>query len=307
MSAASGRRILFFGSSSFALPTLDRLAEEADLVAVVTRPARPAGRRQRASETPVAMRSRELGCQPLAPERLDAAELTDSLRSLRPDFGVVVSYGGLLPASLLAVPKHGFWNVHPSLLPRWRGAAPVQRAMLAGDAVTGVSIMQVVASLDSGPVAMQSKTRIRTSETAGELAVRLAALGAKTLSELLRGHLHLTARPQNHALATYAHKLAAEDERIDWRLGAKHVDRQIRALSPRPGAWSRLRDERIRILEAEVRLADGAPGLAMDDRLLIGCGQGALRLRRLQRPGKRILPAEEFLRGCPVTAGTRLE
>ena len=251
-------------------------------------------------ETPIALAGRMLGMEPRVPLSLKDAALAEELHSLEPDFGIVASFGGLIPESLLAIPRHGFWNVHPSLLPRWRGAAPVQRAILAGDRRTGVSIMQVVAELDAGPVAAVRETTIGADETGGALEDRLAALGAELLTDTLGNLGSSTLTGQDPAAVTYAAKIRREDERIDWREDAVAVLRRIRALCPRPAAWSALGDERIRIHRAEVAQGEGPPGRVLDDALRVACGAGAVRILEAQRPGKRAMSAADMLRGFPV-------
>ncbi len=307
MTSAARPRAAFFGTSEFAVPALERMAAEADLVAVYTRPPRAAGRGRRVRETPVALASRALGLEPRAPFRLGDDALADELRSLDLEFGVVASFGALIPETLLAIPRRGFWNVHPSLLPRWRGAAPVQRAILAGDRLTGVSIMKVVAALDAGPIAAMEKAAIGERETAGALETRLAQQGAELLARTLRSIGDTTPREQDPAAATYAEKISREDERIDWQEDAAAVLRRVRALSPRPAAWSLLGDERVRILDAEKSGGGGAPGVALDDQLLVACGSGAIRVLEAQRQGKRTLGAADLLRGFPIPAGSQFK
>lgn len=307
MTGAARPRSAFFGTSEFAVPSLERMAAETDLVAVYTRPPRAAGRGGRMRETPVALASRALGIGPRAPSRLGDDALAEELRSLDLEFGVVASFGVLIPEALLAIPRRGFWNVHPSLLPRWRGAAPVQRAILAGDCLTGVSIMKVVAALDAGPIAAIEKTAIGERETAGALETRLAQQGAELLARTLRSIGDTTAREQDPAAATYAEKISREDERIDWQEDAEAVLRRIRALSPRPAAWSLLGNERVRILDAVESGGGGTPGVALDDRLLVACGSGAIRILEAQRPGKRTLGAADLLRGFPIPAGSQFK
>ena len=307
MNRSRKARAAFFGSSTFAVPSLRRIAAELDLVAVYTQPPSRAGRGRRMRETPIALASRSLGMEPRVPSSLRDAALAEELRSLKLEFGIVASFGGLIPESLLAVPRHGFWNVHPSLLPRWRGAAPVQRAILAGDRRTGVSIMQVVAELDAGPVAASRESEIGPDESAGALVDRLAELGAELLADSLANIGSLTLTRQDPAAVTYAAKISRDDERIDWRQDAVAVLRRIRALSPRPAAWTMLADERLRIHRAEVAHGGGPPGRVLDSALRVACGTGAIRILEAQRPGKRAMPAADMLRGFPVPAGAAFQ
>ena len=307
MKRSGQARVAFFGSSTFAVPSLQRIAAELDLVAVYTQPPSRAGRGRRMRETPIALASRTLGMEPGVPSSLKDAALADELRSLQLEFGIVASFGGLIPESLLAIPRRGFWNVHPSLLPRWRGAAPVQRAILAGDRRTGVSIMQVVAELDAGPVAAARETEIGPNETAGALEDRLAELGAELLVDSLADVDSFTLARQDPAAVTYAAKITRDDERIDWRQDAVAVLRRIRALSPRPAAWTMLAGERLRIHRAEVAQGEGPPGHVLDAALRVACGTGAIRILEAQRPGKRSMTAADMLRGFPVPAGAEFK
>ena len=292
-------RTAFFGSAEFALPALAELAAATELVAVYTRPPAPAGRGRRPRETPVAVNCRELALAPRTPDRLDG--LADEILALRLDLAVVAAYGLRIPATLLGLTGRGFWNLHPSLLPRWRGAAPVARAILAGDRQTGVALMRVVAELDAGPVAAMATTAIDDTETTAVLEARLARTGAGLLLAHLPELGRLPLREQDPAGVTYAARLTREDERVDWRQNAARILRQIRALHPR--AWGEFDGERIGLLAAEPAAGRGAPGETLDDRLTIACGEGAIRLLSARRAGRRALPAAEFLRGRPVPAG----
>lgn len=305
MSDAREHRTAFFGSSGFAVPSLERLVEESAVIAVYTRPPQPAGRGGRVRETPVARASRSLGIEPRAPKSLGDPAFAAELEALKLDFGIVASFGALIPEPILAIPRHGFWNVHPSLLPRWRGAAPVQRAILTGDRTTGVSIMRVVAELDAGPVALAEQTTIGSGETAGELESRLATNGADLLVQAIACIDSLEITAQDPGTATYAEKITREDERIDWREDSDAVLRRLRALNPRPGAWSMLAQERIRILAARKATGTGTPGRVLDDQLLVACGVGAIRVLQAQRQGKRVMGVADMLRGFPIPAGSQ--
>ncbi|WP_340109813.1 methionyl-tRNA formyltransferase [Pikeienuella sp. HZG-20] len=301
-------RIAFMGTPEFSVPTLDALAATHDIAAVYTQPPRPAGRGKRPRPTPVAERAGELGLEIRTPLNFRAPADRASFAALELDVAVVVAYGLLLPVELLEAPVHGCFNLHASLLPRWRGAAPIQRAVMAGDTETGVCVMKMEAGLDTGPVASTAVTPIRASDTASSVHDRLAALGAplmvEALARLASGDLKLTAQP---AEGVYAAKIDKTETRIDWRRPSEVVDRQIRGLSRFPGAWFMMEGERVKALMAEAVPGAGAPGEVLDDRLAIACGSGAVRLTRLQRAGGAPMEAEAFLRGRPVAAGAILE
>jgi methionyl-tRNA formyltransferase len=315
-------RIAFFGTPSFAVPTLTEIVGHGhDVAAVYTQPPRAAGRGLAARPSPVHDVADRFGLPVLAPPRLKADGEAERFAALGVDVGVVVAYGQILPEAFLAAPRHGFLNLHGSLLPRWRGAAPVARAIMAGDAETGVMVMRVEAGLDTGPVAMAEKVAIAPDVTAGELADRLATLGAdlmvRALAALSRDGLSFVPQLLSQAAAggvTYAKKLDKAETRIDWSLPAAAVHDHIRGLSPEPGAWFEADlgrgPERIRALRST--LADGSvpagtpPGTVLDAALTIACGVGAVRLLSVQRAGKAPLPAADFLRGTPVAAGVRL-
>jgi methionyl-tRNA formyltransferase len=310
-------RIAFFGTPSFAVPTLSEIVGHGhEVAAVYTQPPRAAGRGLAARRSPVHEVADRFALPVFTPPRLKAEGEAERFAGLAVDLGVVVAYGQILPESFLAAPPHGFLNLHASLLPRWRGAAPVARAIMAGDAETGVMVMRVEAGLDTGPVAMAEKVSIAPDVTAGELADRLATLGAdlmvRALAALSRDGLSFV--PQAADGVTYAKKLDKTETRIDWSLPAAAVHNHIRGLSPEPGAWFEADlgrgPERIRVLRST--LADAAfpaataPGAVLDDRLTVACGSGAVRLLSVQRAGKGPLPAADFLRGAPVAPGTRL-
>lgn len=301
-------RIAFMGTPEFAVPTLEALADAHEIAAVYTQPPRPAGRGKRPRPTPTAKRAAELGFEIRTPPNFrDPAERA-AFAALGLDAAVVVAYGLLLPVEILEAPVHGCFNLHASLLPRWRGAAPIQRAVMAGDVETGVSIMKMDAGLDTGPVALTATTPIRESDTASTLHDRLAALGAplmvEALAHLEARELKLTAQP---AEGVYAAKIEKSETRIDWRRASEHVDRQIRGLSRFPGAWFMVDGERVKALMANQVPGSGAPGETLDDQLTVACGSGAVRLTRLQRAGGAPMEATAFLRGRPVAAGVTLE
>ncbi len=295
--------IVFAGTPEFALPALDALLNAGhQIVAVYTQPDRPAGRGRKLQATAVAARAQTLKLPVRTPEKFNADAVAE-LRGLAPDAMVVVAYGLLLPQTVLDIPRHGCFNIHASLLPRWRGAAPIQRAIMAGDRETGVTIMRMDAGLDTGSTLLQEKVAIG-EQTAGELQDALAKLGARlmveSLEKLERGKLSETAQPAQGA--TYAKKISKDEARLDWQRPATELARQVRAFNPAPVAWTELDGERIRLFRAvEVPLAHGArPGciLAADaDGIRVASGSGALRIELLQRPGGIRLAAAQAVRG----------
>ncbi|NGX17654.1 methionyl-tRNA formyltransferase [Wenzhouxiangella sp. XN24] len=300
-------RLVFAGSSDFAVPALEALAGAGwEICAVLTQPDRPAGRRRQPAPTPVRAHARERGLPVQTPLTLRDPAAVEALAELRPDMVVVVDYGLILPSSVLELPPAGCINGHASLLPRWRGAAPIQHAILAGDVLTGISIMHMDEGLDTGPVYKMQSTEIGSMETGGELRERLAELCAALLVETLPGILggRLEPRPQDDTLATYAGKLDPAAAEIDWRDPATTLARQVRAFAPRPGAWTRRRDERIKLHRA-VALAEceGEPGeiwrtgpAGID----VAAGAGSVRLLELQPPGGRVMSARDFLNSRAV-------
>ena len=310
MTDASARlRLAFMGTPDFAVPSLSALLDAGhEIAAVYTQPPRPAGRGHRERRSPVHDFAAGRGLEIRTPKTLKDAAEQEAFRALALDAAVVAAYGLILPAAVLAAPRLGCLNVHASLLPRWRGAAPIQRAMLAGDRETGVTIMQMDEGLDTGAMLLSGTVAIDADTTAGTLHDRLAGLGAKLIVEVL-GRLAvngLEAVPQPAEGATYAAKIAPADGRIDWS-DADLVDRQVRALSPRPGAWFEYRGERLKVHASEPVPGTGDPGTVLDDRLTVACAAGgAVRLVRLQRPGKAPMAADELLRGFPIHEGTRL-
>lgn len=303
--------LLFMGSAAFAVPALEALARGPHRpLAVYTQPPRPAGRGMAERRTPVHEAALALGLPVRTPASLRDPAVLEELRAFAPDLAVVAAYGLLLPEAVLAVPRLGCLNLHASLLPRWRGAAPIQRAILAGDGETGVCLMRMEKGLDTGPVYACRRTPIGPRETAGELHDRLAAMAA----ELLLAELPAIAAgravpvPQPAEGATYAAKIGPEDQRLDFARSAVELDRRIRALSPAPGAYCRARGERLLVLEAEpVEAPPGAPGEVVALPLTVACGEGALALRRVQRAGRRAMDAPALQRGFPLPLGSRLE
>lgn len=304
-------RIIFMGTPDFAVPTLDALVAAGHEVACVyTQPPRPANRGKRETPSPVHARAEALGIEVRHPARLrDPAEQA-AFAALDADVAVVAAYGLILPQAVLDAPRLGCLNVHASLLPRWRGAAPIQRAILAGDRETGVGIMQMEAGLDTGPVQLEGRTPI-DGKTAGELTTELAQMGAELMLRVLADPDAFPPVPQPADGITHAPKILKDEARIDWNLSAVQVERMVRAFAPAPGAWFEAHGERVKLLAAEVLPPDGAdparPGTIVDDRLTIACNPGLLRARTVQRAGRGAMGAEELLRGFALPAGMRLD
>ncbi len=307
-------RLIFMGTPDFAVPTLIALADSGhEIVAVYTRAPKPAGRRGlELQETPVAREARRLGLPVLTPKTLRDEAAQAEFRAHKADAAVVVAYGLILPKPVLDAPKLGCFNVHASLLPRWRGAAPINRAIMAGDAETGVTIMKMDEGLDTGDIANADSVAIGPDMTAGDLHDVLARRGADlmpiTLAAAERGALTLTPQPAEGV--TYAAKIGKEETRIDWNKPWQQVHDHIRGLSPFPGAWCEIGGVRVKALrstkgEGQTK-KDAAPGSVLDDQLTIACGDGAVRLVQVQRAGRQPMAAEEFLRGTPVNEGMRL-
>jgi methionyl-tRNA formyltransferase len=302
-------RLAFMGSPAFALPALAALlAAGHDIACVYTQPPRAAGRGKRDRPTPVHDFAAERGLPVRTPKSLKQAAAQEDFLDLRLDAAIVVAYGLILPKPILEAPRFGAFNLHASLLPRWRGAAPIQRAIMAGDAVTGVQVMRMEEGLDTGPVLASAGTDIDFDDTAGTLHDRLAAMGATLLVETLAAVERGAAQqmPQRTEGIAYAHKITPEETRIDWSRPARELDCKIRGLSPHPGAWFELEGVRIKALMSRLGAGAGAPGEALDEALLIACGEGALRLTSVQREGRAPMDAQSFLRGQPVPAGARL-
>ncbi len=306
-------RIIFMGTPDFAVPTLRAILEAGhDVAAVYTQPPRAAGRGMALRKSPVHQAAEHAGLTVRTPERLNCAEEQEQFRALEADAAVVVAYGLILPKPILDGTRHGAFNVHASLLPRWRGAAPINRAVMAGDSESGVSIMRITEGLDAGPVCLVRRVKILPEMTAGELHDALAPLGAalmvKALAELEQGRL--TCRPQHDGAATYAPKLDPREMRINWRLRSREVHDRIRGLSPYPGAWFEIeaggKRERIKALRSAPAKGSGPAGTLLDDRLTVACGKGAVRLTEVQRGGRKPMPAADFLRGVTLRSGTVL-
>lgn len=299
-------RLAFLGSPDFAVPALGALAEAGhEIAAVYCQPPRPAGRGQAVRPCPVQRAAEAMGLPVRSPARLkrDAAEHA-FFAGLGLDAAVVAAYGLILPPEMLAAPKRGCLNIHASLLPRWRGAAPIQAALLAGDPETGVTIMQMESGLDTGPMLLRGTVPITETTDATALHDALAALGARLI---LRALAEAPAPvPQPAEGATYAAKLTREDGHLDWSLPAEALARRVRALNPWPGTFTALAGAPFKILAAHPEAGSGVPGTVLDDALLVACGTGALRLTRVQAPGRAALDASAFLRGHPVPRDTRL-
>jgi len=308
-------RIVFMGTPKFALPTLEKLCDAYPVVGVVTQPDRPAGRGRRCVAPPVKQLAEAEGIPVFQPERLRTIEAIEHLRAWMPDLIVVAAFGQILPPAVLELPRFGALNVHGSLLPRWRGATPVQAALLAGDTVTGVTIMQMDEGLDTGPILAQRELPIYQDETAGELEERLAQLGAELLLEILPAYLsgELQPRPQPEEGVTLTRRLQKEAAALDWQQPARLLERQVRAFSPEPGAFTLWGEERLKILRARALpegtpLPEVTPGtvFAQGSMPAVMSGEGALVLLQLQMAGKRPMNGDAFLRGKSAVLGSRL-
>ncbi len=294
------------GTPDFAVPALRALHEAGHaILCVYTQPPRPAGRGKKLMPSPVHVEAERLGIPVRSPVSLRNAEAQAEFAALEADVAVVAAYGLILPQPVLDAPVHGCLNIHASLLPRWRGAAPIHRAVMAGDAETGVTIMQMEAGLDTGP--MLHKVTVPVGrKTTGELFEELGAVGAAVMVEVLANLAAFPPQVQDDAAAIYAPKIDKAEAKIDWSQDAAVIEWLVRGLAPFPGAWFELGEERVKLLLAEVADASGAPGTVLDDDFTIACGSGAIRPLRLQRAGKPVLERDEFLRGRPVAAGTVL-
>ena len=306
-------RIAFLGTPDFAVPSLAALIEAGhEVAAVYSQPPAPRGRGQALKPSPVQAFAEARGLEARTPASMRDPDQIAAFAALDLDAAVVVAYGQILPAAVLDAPRLGSFNLHGSLLPRWRGAAPIQRAVMAGDRQSGVQVMRMTEGLDEGPILLSESVRIDALETAGSLHDRLAPIGAgllvRALDALSRGEA--AERPQSAEGLTYAKKIKPKETRIDWSKPAVDVDRRIRGLSPFPGAWTTAASERgpvrIKALLSRVEDGSGPPGRVLDDAALIACGEGAVRLLRAQREGRAVQDAEAFLRGFPLAAGSLL-
>ena len=306
-------RIVFGGTPDVAIPSLDALADSRhELVAVVTRPDAPSGRGKKLTASPVAQRAAELGIEVLKPQRPRDEEFVTRLTELAPDCCPVVAYGALLPQRVLEIPRHGWVNLHFSLLPAWRGAAPVQHAILAGDQITGATTFRIVLELDAGPILATVSEPIRPDDTAGDLLHRLSLSGARLLVETLDGiedgTLTATPQPETDAQVSYASKINVEDARIDWTQSADVLDRLIRACAPAPGAWTTFRGERFKINSARISDAVLAPGVLQISKraVRVGTATQALELDEIQAQGKKPMPVADWARGITFGPEPRL-
>ena len=298
-------RIVFMGTPEFSVDALDALHDAGhEVVCVYTQPPRPAGRGKKDRPSPVQARAEALGLLVRHPVSLRNDAAQQAFAALHADLAVVVAYGLILPQAVLDAPRLGCLNIHASLLPRWRGAAPIHRAIMAGDAETGVCIMQMEAGLDTGPVLSRASTPIGPAETTSDLHDRLAKMGAEQIVQTLEQLESLSPEPQPRDGVTYASKIDKSEAVIDWTRPATEVDRMIRGLSGFPGAWFDLAGVRIKVLGSTLADGSGAPGTVLDDALTVACGAGAVRLTRLQRAGKGAQDADAFLRGNPLPPGT---
>ncbi len=306
-------RIAFMGSPDFAVPCLAALLEAGhEIACVYSQPPKPSGRGQKLRQTPVHAFARARGIAVRTPKSLKRPAEQADFAALDLDAAAVVAYGLILPRPILEAPRFGCVNLHASLLPRWRGAAPIQRALMAGDRITGVQAMQMEEGLDTGPILVSREVPIEPDDTAGALHDRLAAAGAPVLAEALDLLARGQAAPQPQATegVTYAHKINPEELRLDWSRPARELDLKIRGLSPFPGAWFLLTTAkgpvRVKALDSRLARGEGPPGQTLDDALLVACGEGALRLLVVQREGKGPMDAADFLRGSPIPPDTRL-
>jgi methionyl-tRNA formyltransferase len=308
-------RIVFMGTPDFSVPILNALIGQGhEIVAVYSQPPRPAGRRGlELTPSPVQRNAEQFGIEVRTPKSLKGEEEQQAFRDLQADVAVVVAYGLILPSAILEGTRLGCYNGHASLLPRWRGAAPIQRAIMAGDLETGIMIMKMDEGLDTGPVAMAEKVKITADMTAGELHDQLSVAGAdlmvRAMAALERDSLTLT--PQSEDGVTYASKITKAETRIDWTQPAIDVQNRIRGLAPFPGTWCEMEIsenlERVKLLRSILATGVGEPGTVLDDNLRIACGEGAVRLRSLQRAGGKVMDGQEFQRGAKIAQGMRLQ
>ena len=295
-------RVIFMGSPAFSVPVLEALNADHEVVCVYCQPPRPAGRGKKDRATAVQARAQELGLRIRHPERLRDARAIAEFEALDADVAVVVAYGLILPQAILDAPRYGCLNIHASLLPRWRGAAPIHRAIMAGDAQTGVCIMQMEAGLDTGPVLLRAAVDIGPQETTGALHDRLSRLGAGLITQALASLPELEATAQPETGVSYASKIDKDEARVNWRAPAVDVARQINGLSPFPGAWCETPAGRLKLLNARVVGRSGAPGEVLGG-LTIACAEGAVEILLAQRPGKRPMETGELLRGVAFPVG----
>jgi methionyl-tRNA formyltransferase len=306
-----GLRLIFMGTPDFAVAALDALrdfarAEGHEIVAVYARPPAKQGRGLKRVKAPVHQAAEAAGIEVFTPSTLKDDAALDEFQKHQADLAIVVAYGMILPQVWLDTPRLGCWNIHASLLPRWRGAAPIQRAIMAGDTHTGVAIMQMEAGLDTGPVLLSRELAIDPQDTAASLHDRLAALGGLALTQALAAQPDLIAQPQAADGICYAEKIDKAEARLDFTRSAEALDFHIRGLSPFPGAWFEVDGERVKVLQARPLVQDGAAGEVAQDGAIIFCGQGALELLRLQKAGKGAMSGEDFMRGRGLRAGQKV-
>jgi methionyl-tRNA formyltransferase len=300
-------RLVFMGSPDFSVPILESLIDAGhEIAAVYCQPPRKAGRGKKERPTPVHLRAIELGLAVRHPVNFKDAKDVEAFAAFNADIAVVVAYGLILPQVILDTPIEGCLNIHASLLPRWRGAAPIHRAIMAGDENTGVSIMQMEAGLDTGPVLARHVTAITAADTTIRLHDRLAQMGATLIVETLAQLAMVTPKLQETSGVIYAHKIDKAESRIDWALSAAEIDRKVRGLSPFPGAWCMASGERLKLLDCEVTDGTGLPGEILNRDLSVACGNGAIRLKSLQRAGKAAMDPSTFLLGFDLPVGSKL-
>lgn len=301
-------RIVFMGTPAFAVPTLEALLNDAafEVVAAYTQPPRPAGRGQKLTPSPIHTLAESHGVPVFTPTSLKSAEAQAEFAALNADAAVVIAYGMLLPKEILDAPKHGCINVHPSALPRWRGAAPLQRTIMAGDSTTQIVIMKMDEGLDTGPALLRKDMTIETGTTAGELHDMIAADAAPMVLEVLKNIESITPEAQSEEGVTYAAKISKAEATIDWSRPAEELLHHIHGLSPFPGAYFTYQGESIKVLKAALAQGNGAAGSMLNDTGMVACGTGALQLVQVQRAGKKAMPMEEMLRGLTLPKGTEL-
>ena len=292
-------RVVFMGTPEFSVPVLEALHAAHEVVCVYCQPPRPAGRGKKDRPSPVQARAEALGLPVRHPVSLRSGDAQAEFASLGADVAVVVAYGLILPQAVLDAPRLGCLNIHASLLPRWRGAAPIHRAIMAGDTETGVAIMRMEAGLDTGPVLLEARTRIGAEETTADLHDRLSAMGARLIVEALSRLDSLVPVPQDGEGVTYAAKIDKAEARINWSAPAGEVDRLIRGLSPFPGAWTEIAGERVKLLRSRIAEGSGRPGAVLGG-FTIACGTGAVEITEAQREGKRPMRGEDLLRGLSL-------
>ncbi len=301
------RRIIFMGTPDFAVPAFEAVRAAHDIIAVYTRAPAKQGRGMKLTPSPVHQAAEAADIEVFTPQTLKHDDELARFKTLQPELAVVVAYGMILPQSWLDVPPYGCWNIHASLLPRWRGAAPIQRAIMAGDDETGVAIMQMQAGLDTGPVLLEKRLAISDDDNAQSLHDRLADLGGQAIAAALANADELSPTVQAEDGITYAEKIDKAEARLDFARPAEELARHIRGLSPFPGAWFEVDGKRVKVLAARAVSMDGAAGSVADNGAVIYCGQGALELLRVQKAGKPAISADEFIRGRGLVAGQKLD